>query len=141
MTRDPAETDPAALSSSEELDEDRLKVDPLEEGVDPPERWSEAGHFGTTASERHEGESIDERIAEERPDVDAAEPDPRRPTVAATPATELDETVDALGNEAERTEADSVPAERDTVTTQRQNADEAGGSVADTIRTPPEPPR
>ncbi len=35
---DDVETDPAALSSSEDLDEDQLKVDPLEEGTEPPER-------------------------------------------------------------------------------------------------------
>ncbi|QWF78259.1 hypothetical protein [Amycolatopsis sp. CA-230715] len=42
MTEHP-ETDPAALSSSEELDEDSLRVDPLEEGVEPRStgpRWT-----------------------------------------------------------------------------------------------------
>lgn len=33
---DPVETDPAALNSAEDLDEDRLRQDPLEGAMDPP---------------------------------------------------------------------------------------------------------
>ena len=77
---------------SEELDEDSIGVDPLEEGVEPPEHWSGVDQHGTTPNEQREGETLDERLAEERPDV---EPDqvPERPR-AATPDSELDETID-----------------------------------------------
>ncbi|MBF6248211.1 hypothetical protein IU471_32395, partial [Nocardia elegans] len=37
---DSVETDPAALNSAEDLDEDRLRSDPLEAGMDPPEHWT-----------------------------------------------------------------------------------------------------
>ncbi|MCP3801593.1 hypothetical protein NLX83_20235 [Allokutzneria sp. A3M-2-11 16] len=77
---------------SEQLDEDRIGVDPLEEGMEPPEHWSGVDQHGTTPNEQREGEPLDERLAEERPDV---EPDevPERPR-AATPDSELDETID-----------------------------------------------
>lgn len=32
-------TDEYQLSGSEETDEDELSVDPLERGMEPPERW------------------------------------------------------------------------------------------------------
>ena len=53
-TRDPdtVETDAHAESSAEELDEDRLRLDPLEAGMDPPERWSGADKYGTTPTNR-----------------------------------------------------------------------------------------
>ncbi|ASR35110.1 hypothetical protein BAY61_09095 [Prauserella marina] len=107
-TNDPGEgveTDPAALSSAEDLDEDSLSLDPLEEGVEPPERWSAAQRSGTTPFEQRQGETLDERLAEERPDVPGGEPP--------------DETGGIPEAEGER-----------------QNADEAGGSVARALRTP-----
>jgi hypothetical protein len=52
-------TDPENHSAAEDLDEDRLRLDPLEEGMDPPEHWS-------PAMEEHD--SLDERLAEEEPD-------------------------------------------------------------------------
>jgi Family of unknown function (DUF5709) len=42
--------------------------DPLDRGVAPPERWSAAERFGTTANEQAEGESLDDLLAEEEPD-------------------------------------------------------------------------
>jgi hypothetical protein len=42
--------------------------DPLDRGVAPPERWSAAMKFGSTADEQEEGESLDELLAEEEPD-------------------------------------------------------------------------
>ena len=50
------------------------EVDPLDRGVAPPERWSAAMKFGSTADEQEEGESLDELLAEEEPD-DALDPD------------------------------------------------------------------
>jgi Family of unknown function (DUF5709) len=41
---------------------------PLDRGVAPPERWSRAIRYGTTADEQEEGESLDQLLAEEEPD-------------------------------------------------------------------------
>ncbi|MFG2358706.1 DUF5709 domain-containing protein [Streptomyces sp. NPDC048521] len=41
----------------------------LDEGYSPPERPWGAEHSGVTASEQRHGESLDERLAEEVPDV------------------------------------------------------------------------
>ncbi|MFZ3565487.1 DUF5709 domain-containing protein [Streptomyces sp. BH097] len=50
-------------------------VDPYDEGWSPPERPLAVEHSGNTAAERQAGETLDERLAEERPDpvVDAYE--------------------------------------------------------------------
>jgi hypothetical protein len=42
--------------------------DPTGRGVAPPERWSAAMKFGSTAQEQREGESLDQLLAEEEPD-------------------------------------------------------------------------
>ena len=57
---DSVETDPAALSSAEDLDEDRLRVDPLEEGIEPPE-LGEVDRYGMTPFEQRQGESWNSR--------------------------------------------------------------------------------
>ncbi|HET6988596.1 MAG TPA: DUF5709 domain-containing protein [Kribbella sp.] len=44
--------------------------DLLDEGYSPPEKWSAGEGFGTTADEALEGETLDQRIAQEVPDVD-----------------------------------------------------------------------
>jgi hypothetical protein len=66
---DPVETDAAARGAAEDLDEDRLGTDPLERGMDPPEHWSAAQRRGTTPREQREPAPLDERLAEERPDI------------------------------------------------------------------------
>jgi hypothetical protein len=43
--------------------------DPLDRGVAPPERWSAAIRYGTTAQEQNRGESLDQLLAEEEPDI------------------------------------------------------------------------
>ncbi|OBF43692.1 hypothetical protein A5787_14580 [Mycobacterium sp. 852002-50816_SCH5313054-b] len=57
------------LSASEGTDSDELRNDDGDIVVDPPEDWSEANRFGMTAREEREGESLDDRLAEEEPDV------------------------------------------------------------------------
>jgi hypothetical protein len=42
--------------------------EPLDQGVAPPERWSAAMRFGSTADEQEAGESLDQLLAEEEPD-------------------------------------------------------------------------
>jgi hypothetical protein len=73
---EPVETDPAGLSAAEDLDEDRLRVDPLEEGMDPPEHWSPAMDQATTARDEREGRALDERLGEEESDTEPP-PEPR----------------------------------------------------------------
>jgi hypothetical protein len=41
--------------------------------VVPPERWSAGMRFGSTAEEQEEGESLDQLLAEEEPDIGADE--------------------------------------------------------------------
>lgn len=71
MPPDQVERDGAALSGAEDLDEDQLQVDPLEKGVEPPEGWSGVDKHGMTAAEQAEERPLDERLAEEEPDVQA----------------------------------------------------------------------
>ncbi|AOD20744.1 MULTISPECIES: hypothetical protein [Rhodococcus] len=86
------------LSPSEGLDADEVRNDDGDEVVDPPEDWSGADKFGTTQREEQEGESLDQRLAEEEPDVEPAEPLDK--PVAATPADELTEDVDEVIDDA-----------------------------------------
>lgn len=85
-----APEDPADLQSAGDLDEDELAVDPLERGVEPPESWSTVAEERPTPREMRAGESVEERLAEERPDP-ATE---ARPPLAETREHELDESVD-----------------------------------------------
>ena len=52
--------------------------DPLDQGVIPPERWSAAMRYGTTAREQEDGESLDQLLGEEEPDpaLDVDDEDP-----------------------------------------------------------------
>lgn len=128
--RDSAESD--SLSPSEALDEDELRVDLLEEGVEPPEHWSAADRYGTTPEEVREGEPIDLRLAEEEPDTEP-DPIPDRP-LAATPAAELDETVEDAPADYEQVVPDDEVPHRHANPDPGERADYAGGSVADAIR-------
>ncbi len=66
----PAEGGPGdTLNASESTDSDELRNDDGDIVVDPPEAWSEADRFGMTAREEREGESLDDRLAAEEPDV------------------------------------------------------------------------
>jgi len=49
---------------------DRGVDDVLDEGYSPAERYSAAETFGSTADEQLEGETLDQRIAQEEPDID-----------------------------------------------------------------------
>ena len=75
--------DDDTLSPSESTDSDEVRSDDGDSVVDPPEDWSEADKFGMTAREEREGESLDDRLAEEEPDVfNEANPDTERPARA-----------------------------------------------------------
>ncbi|MEV0798306.1 DUF5709 domain-containing protein [Kribbella sp. NPDC050281] len=49
---------------------DRGVDDLLDEGYSPPEKWSAGEGFGTTPDEALQGETLDQRIAQEEPDSD-----------------------------------------------------------------------
>ena len=115
---DSAESDPAALNAAEDLDEDRLRVDPLEQGMDPPEHWSGVTKYGMTPWEEAHPRPLGERLAEERPD----------PAAEVTPAAELPP-------EPEQPEEDATAQEYADAT--GIAGDVAGGSMAAEFREPP----
>lgn len=66
------------LDASESLDSDEVRNADGDDVVDPPEDWSEADRFGTTLREAMQGESLDQRLAEEEPDTPPAGGGPDR---------------------------------------------------------------
>jgi Family of unknown function (DUF5709) len=68
--------DDGTLDASDTLDGDPGD-DPLDAGIIPADRWSAGEGFGTTLAEERAGESLDQLLAEEEPDIDPyAEPGP-----------------------------------------------------------------
>lgn len=66
--------DAGLLDASDTLDY-RAGEQALDEGYSPPERPWGVEHTGVTASERWRGESLDERLSEEVPDIGVPEGD------------------------------------------------------------------
>lgn len=63
--------DDGVLDSSDTLEDSEDPYDdPLDRGVLPADRWSAGERFGDTLEEEREGESLDQLLAEEEPDVD-----------------------------------------------------------------------
>jgi hypothetical protein len=113
-------TDEYQLSGSEETDEDELSVDPLERGMEPPERWAEADHFGMTPREQREGEPLEQRLQQEQRDT--------RPEDLHY-AGELGDNEIIQGQIEELGQLPETPMD---------NSDRAGGSVAESLREPDE---
>ena len=67
---EPGEDD-GVLEPSDSLDSDDLRSDVLDTGIDAGEGYRGANRFGTTAEEERRGESLDQLLAEEEPDVAA----------------------------------------------------------------------
>ncbi|MEV6113883.1 DUF5709 domain-containing protein [Streptomyces sp. NPDC052109] len=67
---DPSEIreDSGVLDVEDTLDFDGVE-DPLDRGWSPPERPWAVEHAGVTAAERQTGETLDQRLAEEQPDM------------------------------------------------------------------------
>lgn len=86
--------DEETLDASEGSDSDELGERVGDDGYDAPDGWSGADRTGTTENEELEGESLDEKLAEERPDT-PLEDQPDVP-VAARPQSELDESIDEV---------------------------------------------
>jgi hypothetical protein len=61
--------DDGVLDSSDTLEGD-VGDDPLDSGIDAGDRYSAGERFGTTLTEEREGETFDQLLAEEEPDVD-----------------------------------------------------------------------
>jgi hypothetical protein len=130
MTETP---DPEGHNAAEDLDEDRLRLDPLEEGMDPPERWSPEMEYGSTPREEREGKALDDRLREEQPDT----------TPPPAPRDEVDR-MDAAGElDGHPTDDGEVPFAHDFESAddrRGQTAEEDEGSVARELRTPPSSP-
>lgn len=67
--------DDAGLLDAEDTLENDGVDDPLDRGWSPPERPWAVEHRGVTASERRTGETLDQRLAEELPDLAAPDGD------------------------------------------------------------------
>ncbi|WP_410613091.1 hypothetical protein [Amycolatopsis sp. lyj-109] len=125
---DAVETDPAALNSAEDLDEDRLRADPLEEGMDPPEHWSGVTKYGMTPWEQAHPRGLGDRIAEEIPDP-AAEVPPAGVEARAGEGADSDPDTGVTPDQPiqlEPVEGDGPPIDREP----DQVAVEAGSAVA-----------
>ena len=66
---DPELEDDGVLDASDTLEGDPGE-DPLDTGYEPADRWSAGERYGNTVSEERAGESLDQLLAEEVPDVD-----------------------------------------------------------------------
>jgi uncharacterized protein DUF5709 len=64
-----AEND-GVIPDSDSLEGENPRSDELDPGIIPPDGWAAADRFGTTEAEQEEGESLDQLLAEEVPDVD-----------------------------------------------------------------------
>ncbi|MFG2550530.1 DUF5709 domain-containing protein [Streptomyces sp. NPDC048581] len=60
--------DTGLLDAEDTLENDGVD-DPLDRGWSPPDRPWAVEHTGVTAAERREGETLDQRLAEEMPDL------------------------------------------------------------------------
>jgi len=105
MARDVSDDNP--LTPEEALDSDEVRNDDGDEVVDPPEKWIEA----------REDESLDERLADEEPDVRPDDIDPRdaddtaRETVSVSDD-ELDR-IDPEHHGTDRGQIDGTPEDGD----------------------------
>lgn len=70
MSEDRGAYVPADTDDFEALDEDNLKKDPLEAGMDPPEGWAESTKYGMTEYEQAHPRPLDERLKEEQGEID-----------------------------------------------------------------------
>ena len=61
--------DDGVLDASDTLDDDRVG-DPLDTGIVAADHWTAANRFGTTPAEERAGESLEQYLAQEEPDVD-----------------------------------------------------------------------
>jgi len=61
--------DDGVLAVGDSLDSDDVRADPLDTGIDAGTRYHGATAYGTTWDEERRGESLDQLLAEEEPDL------------------------------------------------------------------------
>lgn len=61
--------DDGVLEPDEDLTTDDYQDDPLDTGIEPPDRYGASTWYGITEAEAKQGESLDQLLAEEEPDV------------------------------------------------------------------------
>lgn len=76
---DAEDLDPLESLTGDDPDE------PLDTSYSPPEHRPAATRYGTTAAEQERGESLDQRLAQEEPDIDPDTPTDDRAGAAASP--------------------------------------------------------
>jgi hypothetical protein len=86
--------DEGVLDASDTL-EGNPGDDPLDTGILPADKWSAGMRFGSTEAEEKAGESLDQLLAEEEPDI-TIEPDDEKPEDIAGDEDAGDEDVDGL---------------------------------------------
>jgi hypothetical protein len=64
--------DDGVLDPADSLETDDLDYDPLDTGISPPERRPASERYGVTLDEARAGESLDQRLAEEEPELGQA---------------------------------------------------------------------
>jgi len=92
MAEDDNDLNEDMLEPSESVDSDELGDTVGDAVAEPPDEWAGADRIGTTAEEERAGETLDERLADEQPDIQPVE-QTDRPSAAVAPE-DLDETVD-----------------------------------------------
>jgi len=61
--------DDGVLEPDEDLTTDDYQDDPLDTGIEPPDKYGASTWYGITEAEAKQGESLDQLLAEEEPDV------------------------------------------------------------------------
>ena len=92
--------DDGVLDSSDTLEGDEGD-DPLDGGIDAGDRYVASNRFGTTLEEEREGESLDQLLAEEEPDIDPYREAGTRDYGTAHPAGRLVAENEGLGEDDE----------------------------------------
>ena len=64
--------DDGVLEPADDLTTDRYEDDPLDTGIVPPDDYGASSWYGVTEAEARRGESLDQLLAEEEPDPNAA---------------------------------------------------------------------
>jgi hypothetical protein len=63
--------DDGVLEPADDLSTDDYEDDPLDTGIEPPDRYGASNWYGVTEAEARAGESLDQHLAEEEPEADA----------------------------------------------------------------------
>jgi hypothetical protein len=100
-------SDESVPDQSEQLDLDPGEMlvssgrdDMLDGGYEVPDHWSAAQGFGNTPEEQAEGETLDQRLAQEVPDIGQVAPGVIEPPTVGTDAIDSDVTeLDLVGQE------------------------------------------